>query len=339
MIKSLLSNKLSENRVQCNVCQRKCIIKDGEKGYCKTRENIKGELYSLIYGKVASFSVNPIEKKPIYHFYPGSQWLSLGSLGCNFFCPGCQNWEIAHIIRGEMKMRDTQYISPEGSINMAKRYHCIGISWTFNEPTIWLEYTLDSAKIAKKNNLYTNYVTNGYITEEALDTIGPYLDIFRVDIKGFSQKTYKKIANIQDFRGILKVVKRARMKWKMHIEIVTNVIPGYNDNQLEIKELAKWIRDELGKETPWHITRFYPCLDLSYLKPTPISQMESFREIGLESGLLYVYLGNVSHHPGENTYCSNCKRMLIKRSIFEIKEINIADGKCPFCEQTIYGSF
>ena len=150
MIKSLLSNKLSENRVQCNVCQRKCIIKDGEKGYCKTRENIKGELYSHIYGKVASFSINPIEKKPIYHFYPGSYWLSLGSLGCNFFCPGCQNWEIAHIIRGEMKIRDTQYISPEGSINMAKRYHCIGISWTFNEPTIWLEYTLDSAKIAKK---------------------------------------------------------------------------------------------------------------------------------------------------------------------------------------------
>lgn len=339
MIESLLYNELSGNRVQCNVCQRRCIIKDGKKGYCKTRENIKGKLYSLIYGKVASFSVNPIEKKPIYHFYPGSYWLSLGSLGCNFFCPGCQNWEIAHIMRGEMKMRGTQYISPKESINMAKRYHCIGISWTFNEPTIWLEYTLDSVKIAKKNNLYTNYVTNGYITEKALDAIGPYLDIFRVDIKGFSQKTYKRIANIQDFRGILHVVKRARVKWKMHIEIVTNVIPGYSDNELEIKELARWIRNELGEEIPWHITCFYPCLDLSYLKPTPISQLERFREIGLELGLLYVYLGNVPHHPGENTYCFNCKKMLIKRCIFEIKEIYIKAGKCSFCEQTIHGSF
>ncbi|GAI03422.1 unnamed protein product, partial [marine sediment metagenome] len=173
---ALLYDKLEGEKVRCNTCPRHCVLGEGQKGFCFTRQNQGGRLFTLIYGEVASRSVNPIEKKPVFHFYPGSRWLSLGALGCNFRCPGCQNWELSHAKGGA-----AEYISPQDLVSLAKKYGCLGISWTFNEPTIWLEYTLDGAKLAKEQGLYTNYVTNGYITREALDTIGPYLDVFRVD--------------------------------------------------------------------------------------------------------------------------------------------------------------
>jgi pyruvate formate lyase activating enzyme len=335
---ALLYERLQDNKVRCNICQRRCIIKDNERGYCLTRLNREGKLFTLIYSRVSSWAVSPIEKKPLYHFYPGSEWLSVGTLGCNFRCPGCQNWEIAHD-EVEANLKNTQTITPEQSIALIKSHGCQGISWTYNEPTVWFEYTLDGAKLAKQNNFLTNYVTNGYITPEALDMIAPYLDAFRVDIKGFSKKTYKRMCHIPDFKGILEVTKRAKSKWDMWVEIVTNVTPGYNDDKDQLRDIASWIKKDLGEDTPWHITRFIPYLDLSHIPATPVSTLEKAREIGLEQGLLYVYLGNVFGHPAENTSCHQCKRILLERKGLYITDNKIERGKCSFCGMKIPGRF
>jgi len=227
MHEAILFDQLENNYVQCRVCQRRCIIAPGDTGFCRTRTNVHGTLYSLIYGRVSSIKVSPIEIKPMFHYYPGSKWLSLGSLGCNFRCPGCQNWEISHADL-KKRMPSTQYLPPEELVQLAVAEHCTGISWTYNEPTLWLEYTLDAAKMAKKYGLLTNYVTNGYLTDEALDLLGPHLDAYRVDLKGFSPETYKQIANTAPYRGILDIIKQAKYKWNMHVELITNLTPGFN---------------------------------------------------------------------------------------------------------------
>lgn len=338
MVEATLYEKLSNNKVRCLICQRRCIIHNHETGYCRTRVNHQGKLYTLIYGIVSSLMISPIEKKPVYHFYPGSKWLSLGSFGCNFRCPGCQNWDIAH---SEVKEDTTsaRYISPKELIQIASKNQCLGISWTYNEPTLWFEYTLEGAKLAKKNNLYTNYVTNGFITPEALDLIGPYLDVFRADLKGYSKDSYKKIANVADFSGILEIILRAKKKWGMHVEIVTNVIPGMNDSEKDLKKMAAWIYQELGEDTPWHVTRFFPHLKLSHVNPTPIKTLEKIRKIGLEQGLNYVYLGNVFGSRGNNTYCPDCGTALIVRDGLETRASQLNKGRCRFCNFLIAGRF
>lgn len=333
-----LSTALSDGHVQCRVCQRRCMIAPGARGYCLTRENVGGTLYSLVYGLVASLAISPIEKKPLFHFYPGSSWLSIGTLGCNFRCPGCQNWEIAHAAPGRYKSA-LRHITPEELITLAIENRCTGISWTYNEPTIWFEYTLNGARLAKGEGLLTNYVTNGFITEEALDQIGPVLDSYRVDIKAFSPEGYRRIANVEDMSGILSVAQRARNHWHMHVEVVTNIIPGYNDNPQELRTMAEWIATALGPHTPWHVTRFAPCLDLAHLSETSLRMLETARQIGFDAGLEYVYLGNVPFHPGENTYCSHCGKLLIQRGVFEIKLNTIDNGRCPACGNRIPGKF
>ncbi len=338
IVEALLYERLEEDRVKCGVCPRRCVIENDKRGYCFTRENKKGKLYSLIYGQVASISVNPIEKKPVFHFYPGSRWLSVGSLGCNFRCPGCQNWEISHAKPGE-GVRQTDYISPEELVALAKKYNCLGISWTFNEPALWLEYALAGARLAKEQDLYTNYVTNGYMTQEALDVIGPYLDVFRVDLKGFSATSYNRIGHITDFSPILEATKSAKYKWGMHVEVVTNVIPGFNDDEDELEGIANWICAELGCYTPWHLTRFYPHLELSQVSTTPIITLEKARQKAYEGGLKYVYIGNVPGHPAENTYCHQCQQLLIERYVFDVAKYRIKDGCCPDCGVEIPGKF
>lgn len=341
MKEATLYEKLAKTKVRCNICQRRCLIAEGKRGFCYTRLNLDGKLYTLAYGRVSTLAVAPIEKKPLFHFYPGSRWLSLGTLGCNFRCPGCQNWEIAHAKISARKeggqIKATEYISPEKAIRTAIKERCIGLSFTYNEPTVWFEYTLDCSKLAKQNDLLTNYVTNGFITKEALDEIGPFLDAFRVDLKGFSQKFYKKIAHIADFKGILEVTKRAKYKWKMHIEIVTNIIPGFSDDEVQLRKIATWIRDGLGPDTPWHVTQFVPHLRLSHIGYTPVAQLERARKIGFDCGLYYVYLGNVPGHPGQNSYCQHCHRLLIERDDFVLRQFNIVEERCPECKELIPG--
>jgi pyruvate formate lyase activating enzyme len=274
----------------------------------------------------------------MFHYYPGSRWLSLGSLGCNFLCPGCQNWEIAHA-DVEKEVVSTRHISPENLVKLALKEDCKGISWTYNEPTLWLEYTLDTAKIAKRNGHLANYVTNGYMTPEALDIVGPYLDAYRVDLKGFSNRVYERLTPSVEFGGVLKIIERAKNKWGMHVEIITNLIPDLNDDDDGLRGMADWIFNELGPDTPWHITRFMPHFKLSQFLPTSLSKLEGAREIGMQHGLKYVYLGNVPGHPSENTYCPGCGRLLIRRLNYQILEYHMKGNQCRFCGELIAGHF
>jgi pyruvate formate lyase activating enzyme len=336
---ALLYRKLKGNWVRCLVCQRRCVIPEGKLGYCATRINRHGRLYTLIYGRVSTWRVAPAEIKPLFHFHPGSHYLSLGSVGCNFRCIGCQNWEIAHIeldLDIQEELEDiTTFMSPREAFQLAQKQGCQGISWTYNEPTLWLEYVLEGAKLAKGKGMYTNLVTNGFMTPQALDLLGPCLDAYRVDVKGFSPEAYRQIAHVEDFSGILEVAKRAKDRWKMHLEVITNVVPQLNDDDQQLSAIASWICRELGSDTPWHVTRFTPHLHLSHLPATPVKSLERARQLGLEVGLHYVYLGNVPGHPGENTYCPSCQRLLIERRDYQILSYAIEDGRCPQCGQEI----
>jgi pyruvate formate lyase activating enzyme len=338
-IEALLYETLQDGSARCGICERRCVIADGGCGHCSTRKNRDGKIYAVTYGEVSTRTIAPIEAKPVFHFLPGSKWLSLGSLGCNLQCTGCQNWEIAHDKPCEVPGGKTEYMEPEKVVALAKEEACKGISWTYNEPTMWLEYTLEVNKLAKKEGLYTNYVTNGYMTKEALDRIGPYLDVFRVDIKGFSRDFYRKVAGVDDYEPILENTLRAKSKWNMHVEVVTNVIPGLNDGEIELGRLATWIASRLGKRTPWHITRFLPYLELSDIPCTPLETLDRVRKIGLDVGLLYVYIGNVTGHPGENTYCPKCSDVVIGRYHFSVIAHNIVDNRCKYCGQKVTGFF
>jgi pyruvate formate lyase activating enzyme len=223
------------------------------------------------------------------------------------------------------------YLSPEVMVELARDTDCQGVAWTYNEPTIWLEFTLRGAELCKEKGLYTCYVTNGYITSRALDVIGPYLDIYRVDIKGFSDRFYRELARAKDWQAILQAAERAKNRWKMHLEVVTNVIPTWNDDTGTLRSIARWIVSHLGEDTPWHVTRFAPHLRLSHLPPTPVKTLEIAREIGKEEGLSYVYTGNVPGHPGEHTYCPHCGHKLITRFGFGVREVFLEGGRCPQC--------
>jgi len=222
-------------------------------------------------------------------------------------------------------------VSPQAAVELAKRYQCGGIAWTYNEPGIWFEYTFDSAKLAKENNLYTVYVTNGFLTPEALDTIGPYLDAWRVDIKGFTDSFYRELAKVNRWRGILEVAKRAKDKWNMHVEVVTNIIPTMNDDDQQLEGIASWIRDELGELTPWHVTRFYPHHHMIHLPPTPVSTLEHAYEIGKKAGLKFVYAGNVPGHSSESTVCYNCGNLIVNRFGYQTEVVGLDGSRCKFC--------
>jgi len=279
------------------------------------------------YAQASSVAVDPIEKKPLFHFFPGSLVFSLGGWGCNFHCRDCQNWEIACVDLPQTG----NIIQPEEAVEMAKKYNCGGIAWTYNEPAVWFEYTLECARLAKQNNLYTVYVTNGYMTSRALDTIGPYLEAWRVDIKGFNDDVYKKLARINRWRGILDVAKRAKSKWGMHMEVVTNIIPGINDDEKQLNGIASWIYKELGELTPWHVTRFHPQHNMTDLPPTPVSTLDRAVDIGIKAGLKFVYIGNVPGHGGENTLCYKCGNTSVQRFGYQAEIKGLRDSKCRHC--------
>ncbi|MDO8578679.1 MAG: AmmeMemoRadiSam system radical SAM enzyme, partial [Dehalococcoidales bacterium] len=330
MQEALLYEKLPDSRVRCHTCQWQCRIAPGKFGVCGMYQNRDGTLFNLNYGKVSSIAVDPIEKKPLFHFFPGSSVFSLGTLGCNFQCKHCQNWEIS-TAASDMLDYGCRNLPANEAIDQAKREGCRGIAWTYNEPAIWFEYTLDCARLARENGLYTVYVTNGYSTTEALDMIGPYLDAWRVDIKGFSDALYANLAKVPHWRNILETAKRAKTKWGMHVEVVTNIIPTMNDDDDQLKGIAQWIHDELGELTPWHVTRFHPLHDLRNLPSTPVATIERAYNIGREAGLKFVYAGNIPGHKSENTVCYSCGKLIIERVGYNTRIIGLAGSKCRFC--------
>lgn len=327
---ALLQEKKEGGRVRCNICQRRCNIPMGKAGYCMTKVNIGGTLYTTIYGVISSAAADPIEKKPVFHYKPGSMVYSVGSLGCNFRCAFCQNWQIAFADAVQPTGLCQYNFSPDDLVQAAKEAGCEGVAWTYNEPGIWLNYTLDCAKLAKESGLYTVYVTNGYATEEHLDTIGPYLDVYRVDIKSMSDDFYRKLIKVPSVSGILEIAKRAKDKWGMHMECVTNIIPTWNDSEENLRQTARWIADNLGDITPWHVTRFFPYAKLQDVPPTPPETILRAAEIGREEGLKFVYTGNMATAVGQNTYCYRDGTLAIERTGYYTKIIALtSDGKCP----------
>ncbi len=322
-----LFEKLEKRKVKCHVCAHECTIADGKRGFCRVRENRGGTLFTLIYNTVSSEAVDPIEKKPLYHFLPGTLSYSQGTIGCNFRCSHCQNWTISQV---ELEQADIMEITPEESVARALALDCASISWTYNEPTIWHEFTYDSARLAHKAGLKTVYVTNGYITEDALQDISPYLDAFRVDIKAFNDEFYRETCRAH-LQPVLDSSVVAR-ELGMHIEVINLVIPGKNDDLKEIRDLIEWVHDNLGPQTPVHFTRFYPMYKMKDASPTPVATLERAWQMAKDAGMEYPYVGNVAGHEYENTYCPRCGTLLIDRSGFQIaRNVITEDRKCPDC--------
>jgi len=342
MIKGVLQEKKTDNKVRCNVCQRRCLINCGGYGYCKTRVNKDGEIYSDIYGEICAVNIDPVEKKPVYHFKPGSRCLSLGTIGCNFRCRFCQNWHISYLGKDKDIEKESEYLKPDEAVKIALKTDCAGVAFTYNEPTIWLEYCLDSAKMARKNNLYTCFVTNGYATKQAIDLIAANLSVYRVDLKSFNDEFYRKLIGISDFKVIYENTKYVKDEYpEVHIECVTNIIPGWNDDDEQLKKIANFMVSELGEKTPWHVTRYYPVKIKGESRllpdsPTPMEILERAYEIGKKEGIQFVYLGNVETEEKENTYCPKCGSLNIKRSYLgvEMKEID-EKGRCSQCGEDL----
>ncbi|MGD2278724.1 MAG: AmmeMemoRadiSam system radical SAM enzyme [Candidatus Omnitrophota bacterium] len=330
---AMLWEKLEENKVHCYLCAHHCRISEGNFGFCGMRKNIGGELFTFAYGNVIASHVDPIEKKPLYHFLPGTYAFSIATIGCNFHCPFCQNWQISQVSERDGGGMEGYELKPEEVIREALRNDCRSISYTYTEPTIFFEYAYDTAKIAKEKGLYNTFVTNGYMTKEAIEAIKPYLDAANVDLKFFRDETYKKICkgSLQPVLDSIRNMKKAGI-W---VEVTTLVIPGENDSDQELGDIAKFI-SETGKEIPWHITRFHPDYQYTDSYSTPSETLERAMEIGKKEGLKYVYLGNVLTR-GE-TLCPECKTLLVERAGFAAAVFRgLKKGKCSKCGTAIEG--
>ncbi|RLG78351.1 MAG: AmmeMemoRadiSam system radical SAM enzyme [Thermoprotei archaeon] len=331
--------RVGDDKVRCLLCYKRCPIADGGFGACGVRYNSGGTLYTLVYGLLTAANLDPIEKKPLMHFQPGSYVFSISTAGCNFMCAFCQNWMISQSRRHEIF---GEYVPPEKLIEMAKANKADGISYTYNEPTIFYEYMLDVAKLAKKEGLFNTIVTNGYMTIEALDELAPYLDAATVDFKaGGNKEFYRKFMGVYDpdptFDTLLEMKRKG-----IFIEITNLVVPKYGDNEEDISKLARWIVENLGPEVPFHLLRFYPHFKLTDVPPTPIETLEKLAKVAKNEGLHYVYIGNVPGHPLEHTYCPGCGNLVIKRFGFDIVEWNLDDdNRCPNCgfKLNIVGKF
>ncbi len=326
---SLLQERVG-NKTRCNVCARRCVISIGGQGWCRTRENRSGQLVTLIYGAVSSRAANPIEKKPLFHFYPGSWCYTVGSWSCNFGCPWCQNWDISKVTPD-----GGEYVSPLRMIELTERSGCAGTSISFNEPTLSLEWSLDVFRLAKARGLYNTFVTNGYLTPEALNLlIDAGLDAMNVDIKGDAAGVRKYGKGI-DVNHVWAACQLARARG-VHVEIATLIVPTVNDAPAVLHGIAARIVAELGPEVPWHVSGYYPAYQFT-VSPTPLRTLERAWHIGREAGLEFVYVGNVPGHRYDNTYCPQCSTLLIERHGFEVITNGLDQGKCPWCQRTISG--
>jgi pyruvate formate lyase activating enzyme len=330
MRQSLLSERQG-NKVRCNVCERRCLLVEGGLGWCQTRENRDGRLVTLTYGAASSVAVNPIEKKPFYHFYPGSLTLTVGSWSCNFGCPWCQNADISKV----PPPATGRYLSPEEFVDWAKRRGCRGVSISFNEPTLSLEWSLDVFRLARDLYLYNTFVTNGYMTPEALDLlIDAGLDAMNVDIKGDAQVVRHYCKGI-DVDKVWQVCRRACAK-KVHVEITTLVIPGVNDSETVLRGIAERIASDLGTDVPWHVSGYYPAF-LFTAPRTPVRKLEEAYEIGKQAHLRFVYVGNVPGHRYDDTRCPSCDAVLIRRHGYDVLANSLRGGRCPECGSHVAG--
>jgi pyruvate formate lyase activating enzyme len=318
--------------VQCLLCPRECVISDGKRGFCRNRENQKGKLYTIVYGKPSVVDIGPIEKAPLYHFVPGHFRLCLTCASCNLRCKHCQNW---HLSQKGFEELDHYSYSPSEIVQQAKKQGLFSISFTYTEPTVYYEYLYDISSIAKENGMKTSIVSNGYINREPLLKLLTVLDAVKIDLKGFSEEFYKEIcsATLNPVLESLLTVK----KEKVWLEIVNLVIPTLNDDPKMIDEMCRWIKENLGSDTPLHFTKFFPNYKLAHLSPTPVFTLELAYEIAKKNGLKYVYIGNVPGHVHNSTFCPSCNQKVIYRTHFDVIEMNVVDGKCKFCNFLFQG--
>ncbi|KJR40253.1 radical SAM domain-containing protein [Candidatus Magnetoovum chiemensis] len=333
MKEAILYHKLDGMKVQCYLCAHKCVIKPGSLGFCSVRENVNGVLYSKVYGKLCSTAVDPIEKKPLFHFLPGSKTLSISTVGCNFKCLHCQNASISQFPKEHNGQVFGTDVSAERIVEIAQEERCDTISYTYTEPTIFMEFALDCARIAKQRGLKNVFVSNGYMTPESAATIIPHLDANNIDLKG-DDEFYKKICSARV--GPVKDTIKMMLEQGVWVEVTTLVIPGLNDSEPVLKEIAEFIKS-LDTAIPWHVTAFYPTHKLADRRPTPENVLVWARRIGFEAGLKFVYVGNIANDGGENTYCPRCKNLLIERQRFTVKNNSINNGNCPNCDAYIEG--
>ncbi|MFA6569488.1 MAG: AmmeMemoRadiSam system radical SAM enzyme [Victivallales bacterium] len=307
------------------------MIGPGQSGECRVRVNMDGSLKSVVYGFPCSVHVDPVEKKPCFHFLPGTKSLSLATAGCNLHCLNCQNWEIS-----QANPEDTEayFLPPEQLVAAAKKYDCASISYTYTDPVVFYEYVLDTAKIAKPKGIRSVFVTAGYINPEPWGNILKYIDVARIDLKGFNDEFYRKVssATLQPVLDAIVMAKKAGV----HVEIINLVIPTLNDKPEEIRDMMRWIKTNAGEDTPVHFSRFSPQYKMKNLPPTPAETLDNARKIAMSEGLHYVYIGNLLSREAQNTYCPACKKLLIERRGYSLLQDNVRDGRCP-CGKEIYG--
>ena len=335
MKEALFYEKRGDGSVRCTLCPHYCKIDDGEFGICAVRQNRGGTLYAMSYEKAIATHIDPIEKKPLFHVYPGSKSFSIATVGCNFSCEFCQNHDISQATRDKKGNIPGQPVTASRVVAMAKNSGCKTIACTYTEPTIYYEYAFDIARGAYEQDVKTVFVSNGYINEEPLRQIAPFLIAANIDLKGWDEQFYQKIVggSLKRVLGSLRLYKSLGI-W---LEVTTLVVPTLVDRPDSLREIARFIRDELGAETPWHITRFYPQYKYSEMEPTPLSVLREAREIGLAEGLRYVYNGNTPGDIGENTYCYSCGEMLIERYGFSIIANQLKGDACPKCGTKLDG--
>jgi pyruvate formate lyase activating enzyme len=330
---ALLYEKLADSQVKCHLCHHRCRILPSYRGICGVRENRDGVLYSLVYGLVIAENIDPIEKKPLFHVLPGTKSYSIATVGCNFRCNFCQNHEISQVRtrKDAIVGRET---TPEEIVSRALASGCASIAHTYTEPTIYFEFAYDCCRLAHEKNIRNVFVSNGYMTDEAIEMIAPYLDGANVDLKAYSEAFYKREcgASLQPVLDTLRKMK----DWGIWLEITTLLIPTLNDVPSELKQLAKFIHS-LGPETPWHLSRFHPCYEMQDIGPTPVSTIHQAVQLGKEAGLRYVYSGNIPGDAGEKTICHHCGQVLIDRMGYFIRENRLQQGSCPDCQTPLAG--
>jgi len=324
--------KLPHQKVRCHLCFRGCEILEGKRGFCRNRENIKGTLYSMVYGRPAALQVDPIEKEPSFHMIPGSHIFCTATASCNFRCKFCQNWHLS-----QRSMEEIPYVNlkPEEIVQKAIREHCETVSFTYSEPTVFYEYMFDIVKIAKDRGLKTLFHTNGSMSTDPLLALLKYMDGVTVDLKAFSEKFYGDVSS-SELEPVLHTLRTVK-SYGRYLEIVNLMIPTLNDNPKEIREMCVWIKNTLGRDTAIHFNRFFPQYKLTNLPPTPVETLEHAYRIAKQEGLEYVYIGNVPGHEMNSTFCPRCKKKIIHRTHFMVSSQDVKEGKCRFCGYPIKG--